>query len=66
MGTDDAELLIASFYFSSVNPAFFGGRGVFYALRVDDCVAGACISSCVSPHPFHQRRTDPFPKPASD
>ena len=35
-------------------------------MRVDDCVAGACVSACVSPHPFHQRCTDLFPKPASD
>ena len=35
-------------------------------MRVDHCAAGAHIPSCVCPYPFHQRRTDLFPKPASD
>ena len=50
------------FVFPSVNPAFFCGRGGFYALRVYDRVARACVST----HLFHQRCTDLFPKPASD
>ena len=35
-------------------------------MRVNDCVAGACVLPCVCPHPFHQRRTDLLPKPALD
>ena len=35
-------------------------------LRVDDCVAGACISACGCPYPFHQRRTDLSTESASD
>ena len=54
------------FVYSSINPSFFCGRGGFYALRVYDRVARACIVACVSPHLFHQRCTDLFPKPASD
>ena len=54
------------FVFSSVYSTFFRGRGGLYALRVDNCVTGARVSSRVCPHPFHQRRTDLFPKPASD
>ena len=45
---------------------FFRGRGSLYALRVNNCVAGACVSPCFCPHPVHQRRTDLLPKPASD
>ena len=35
-------------------------------MRVNNCVAGASIPSRVCPHPFHQCRTNLFPKPASD
>ncbi len=52
--------------FPSVYSPLFCGRGGLYALRVIDCVAGGCVSPCVCPHPFHQRRPDLFPKPASD
>ena len=53
-------------FFPSVYSPFFCGRGGLYALRVNDCVAGACVSPCVCPHPFHQRRTDILPKPVPD
>lgn len=54
------------FVFPSVNPAFFCGRGGFYALLVDNCVTVSFILSCVCPLPFYQRRTNLFLKPASD
>ena len=35
-------------------------------MRVDNCVAGSCVSPCLRPYSFHRRRTDLLPKPASD
>ena len=38
----------------------------FYALRVNNCVAGVCISFCLRPYSFHQCRPNLLPKSTSN
>ena len=35
-------------------------------MRVNNCVAWVRVSPCLRPYPFHQCRTDPLPKSASN